>query len=254
MSTKKKLEISPEISLSIVQCINDAVGDRIKEDVKRHRLVTQNSTPSRIWDLLNTDLCTKFNSPDCMAYKSKRGPWEMVMVYEKCSGFLYSIMREKRYKEVYNKIRHRRRMHYVDILARHLNSDLISTTRQLSFIPTIPVTFEDQDKVVEAVQKLLENLLEDNVVLKRHVLVLFEGANFQLSSVRAVMVNSNLDIVAEEDWSKYISIEESIIVDQVEDANIPFNNPTRGLKLTAKADKRKRSAQIRKIKKENEPM
>jgi uncharacterized protein DUF5986 len=171
--------------------------------------------------LLNTDLCTKFNSPDCMAYKSNRGPWEMVMVYEKNSGFLYSIMREKRYKEIRDKIRKRKHMHYVDILVRHLNSDLISTTRQLSFIPNISVTFEDQDKVAEAVQKLLKNLLEDDVVLKRHVLVLFEGTKFQLSSVRAVMVDSNLDIVVQEDWSKYISIEESIIVDKVEDTNIP---------------------------------
>ncbi len=253
MSTKKKLEISPEISSTIVQCINDAVGDKIKEDIQRHHLMTQNSTPSRIWDLLNTDLCTKFNSPDCMAYTSKRGPWEMVIVYEKKSGFLYSLMREKRYKEIHHKIRHRKRMHYVDILVRHLNSDLISTKRQLSFIPIIPITFEDQDEISTAVQKLLENLLVDGVVLKRHVLVLFEGAKFQLSSVRAVMVDSNLDIVAEEDWSKYISVEESIIADQVEDINVPSNNPTRGLKLTDKATKRKRSAPIRKIKKENEP-
>lgn len=238
------LEVDSKIKAIITQCISDAVGDKIREDVRLHGLRTQNSIPTRIWDLLNTDLCHHFNSPDCMAYTSKRGPWEMILVYEKQSGFLYTFMREKRFTEIRAKVGKRRRMHYVDMLVRHLNPDLRAPVGQMSMFP---VHFDDETQLAESVRTLLANLLEDGAVVRRHVLVLFESARFILTSVRAVMVDTNLDIVIEQDWSNAISVEESVIAEQVDEPKNPANVPARGLKLTAKAAARKESNPVRQV-------
>ena len=246
---KNTLEVDSNIKAIITQCISDAVGDKIKEDIRLHGLKTQNSTPTRIWDLLNTDLCRHFNGPDCMAYTSKRGPWEMILVYEKQSGFLYTFMREKRFSEIRAKVGKRRRMHYVDMLVRHLNPDLKAPIGQTSMFP---IHFDDEAQLAESVQALLVNLLEDGAVVRRHVLVLFESSRFILTSVRAVMVYTNLDIVAEKNWSSSISVEESVIAEQVEEPKNPANAPTRGLKLTAKAAARKESNPLRPVDEKSE--
>jgi len=179
-----------------------------------------------------------------MAYTSKRGPWEMILVYEKQSGFLYTFMREKRFTEIRAKVGKRRRMHYVDMLVRHLNPDLRAPVGQMSMFP---VHFDDETQLAESVRTLLANLLEDGAVVRRHVLVLFESARFILTSVRAVMVDTNLDIVIEQDWSNAISVEESVIAEQVDEPKNPANVPARGLKLTAKAAARKESNPVRQV-------
>lgn len=248
MTENYELKIDSNVKLNIVQSISDAVGDKIKEDIQKNELKTQNSIPTRIWDFLNTDLCARFNSPDCMAYNAKRG-WEMIMVYEKASGFLYTFMRENRFAEVRSKIRKRKRMHYVDMLARHLNEDLRAPVGQMSFDE---VQFEDEEHLAEAVQKLLVNLVNDGVVVNHHVLVLFESSNYELNSVRAIMVNPNLDIVCEQNWSSYIAVQESVVVDHVKETYNSANNPEQSLKLTAKATVRKNTNPLKHKQKEQE--
>lgn len=239
------LEVDPSIVSQIVQSINDAVGDKIKEDIRRNELKTFNSIPTRIWDLLNTDLCNIFETPDCMAYITKRGPWQMVMVFEKKTGFLFTFMREKRFLEVQNEVGKRDKMHYVDMLARHLNPDLLAPNDQISFLPP---KFNDDEEILSAsVKKLLENLIKDGAIAQRHVLVLFESSHNELISIRGVMIDSNLNIAVQKNWSSHIPVQESVVIDQIEDFNkTPSNNPSRNLKFTAKANARQKQNPLKK--------
>ena len=41
-----------ELIAKVVRCVEDAVGDDIRADIRQHDLQTRNSIPSRIWDLL----------------------------------------------------------------------------------------------------------------------------------------------------------------------------------------------------------
>lgn len=50
------ISFPPELITKIVRCVEDAVGDDIRADIRQHDLQTRNSIPSRIWDLLNTNL------------------------------------------------------------------------------------------------------------------------------------------------------------------------------------------------------
>ncbi|MCD8633887.1 DUF5986 family protein, partial [Clostridioides difficile] len=94
---------------------------------------------------------------------------------------------------------------------------------------------------------------KDGAIIEHHVLLLFnQTAEYELTSIRAVMVDTNLNIVSEQNLSSYISIEESTVVEKVDKTNPAANNPTLGLKLTAKADARKKTHPLKKAKKEED--
>lgn len=243
-NTEVIINVTPEFITQIVECIASAVGDDIKEDIYSHRLATQNSTPFRIWDLLNTKLCGAFQSSDCMAAPTKRGPWEMVVVYDKQSENLFTFMREKRYAELHESVNKRKAPHYVDALVRVLNAELLAPIGQTSLFQDNP-NLTDDETLSSIVQKVLNNLQIDSGLVRHHVLVLFESSHFELNSVRAIMVDSCLNIVTEQDWSSYIAFEESTIMEQVE-SQTPANNPTRGLVLKPKATERKKQLHVRK--------
>ena len=230
--------VSPRIHNCIIQSVSDAVGDLIKEDVRRYRLRTRNGNAGRVWDFLNTSLCESLDSPDCMTYVVNRGPWEMVIVYEKETKWIYTIMREERFASIRHDTPRTRRMHYLDMFTRHFNSDLLASIGQTRmFIKE----FADEGDLSELVGKMLYALQADGAVIDRHVLVLFDCRNYQLTSIRAVMIDSNLDIVAEEDWTSSIPSTDSVIVEMEDYEANTAKDPNHGLRLTSKAAARKKN-------------
>ena len=232
--------LSPALIAKMVRCIEDAVGDDIRADIRQHDLQTKNSVPSRIWDLLNTNIIKTLDTEDCTIAKAHRGPWEMLVVYEKSTHCIFTFMREKRFAELRNCQHKRVHMHYIDMLAKQFNEELLSDQQQISFIPH---TFSDEDRLAELVQTMLHDLEGDAEVVRHHVLVLFETVGYQLTHIRAVMVTPSLDIVqnSEQDWSQYIAADESAVVEKVVNPKAPGNQPNRGLSLTAKAMARQKS-------------
>ena len=59
------ISFPPELIAKIVRCVEDAVGDDIRADIRQHDLQTRNSIPSRIWDLLNTNIIKALDTEDC---------------------------------------------------------------------------------------------------------------------------------------------------------------------------------------------
>ena len=229
-----------ELIAKIVRCVEDAVGDDIRADIRQHDLQTRNSTPSRIWDLLNTNVIKTLDTGDCTIAKAHRGPWEMLIVFEKSTQCILTFMREKRFAELRNRRHKRGCMHYIDMLTKQFNESLLSDQQQLSFIPH---TFSDEDRLADLVQTMLHDLEGEADIVRHHVLVLFETVGYQLTHIRAVMVTPSLDIAqnSEQDWSRYITADESAVVEEVADPGSPGNQPNRGLSLTAKAMARQKS-------------
>ena len=229
-----------ELIAKIVRCVEDAVGDDIRADVRHHDLQTRISVPFRIWDLLNTNIIKTLDTQDCTIAKAHRGLWEMLIVFERTTQCIFTFMREQRFTELRNRQHKRKNMHYLDMLAMQFNKDLLADEQQLRFIPH---TFSDEDRLSELVQTMLHDLEGDAEVVRHHVLVLFETVGYQLTHIRAVMVTPSLDIAqnSEQDWSRYITADESAVVEEVANPNTPGNRPNRGLSLTAKAMARKKS-------------
>ena len=93
----------------------------------------------------------------------------------------------------------------------------------------------------ELVQQLLKDLVDDIDLVNNHILVLFETIEYELMSVRAVMITPSLDVAdnAELSWSQFIS-NNSVIVDKVSSVDSTNNSPNKGLKLSVKATQRKK--------------
>lgn len=234
------INFKPELISTIVRCVEDAFGDDILADIRRHDLQTKNSIPSRRWDLLNTNLIKNLDIEDCPIIITKRGPWEMVVVLEKSTQCILTFMREKRFSELCKSKRNRQNMHYIDMLSQHFNKDLRSNQQQLNFSH---YTFSDENRLAEQVQEMLHDFESNSEIIRHHVLILFETVGYQLTHIRAVMLTPSLEIAqnSEQDWSQYIASDESTVVEKVTNPSAPGNQPNRGLSLTAKAMARQKS-------------
>lgn len=123
-----------EIAQIIVSCVENAAGDDIRSDIRRNRLKTTNSVPARIWDLMNTNLIDSLELKNCTLVTVHRRPWQMIVIYERTTHHIITIMREKRFLELQKGQNKRSQMHYLDIFAKHFNKDLISEqSKPLSF-------------------------------------------------------------------------------------------------------------------------
>lgn len=246
-----KINFPPELISKIVRCVEEATGNDIRIDIQKNNLQTRNSVPARVWDLLNTNLINELDIDECTIAKTKRGPWEMLVIFEKTTQCVFTFMREKRFEELKKQQYKRRNMHYVDMLSKQFNSDLIAEENQLSLFE---VSFSDEDRLSELVQNLLSELKSDADIVKNHVLVLFEAVGYQLTHIRAVMVTPSLDIAkdCDENWSQYISGNESAVVEKIEAPASPSNQPSRGLSLKPKAlNRQKSNSKIKEADKEN---
>lgn len=118
------------------------------------------------------------------------------------------------------------------------------------FPPKVP----DYDEMKQQLQKLLHTLVESPDELKRHVLVLFT-ANYEtgLTAIRAVTVNRTLTIIDQVNWSCYIDLNSMAVVETVEEGNNNYDTPDMGIKLTKKAELRKKKvAELKKFDKRAE--
>lgn len=241
MQTNVEFNLDEEFSRLIVQCIHDAWGDRTKEIVVKNRFRTKNSVPFLRWENFSVLLCDEFNSSERMTYLANRSAWTLPLLYDQESGFLITFMRETRFEELKSEYIIRSKMHYIDLLAHYLNKDLKADIQQLElpFFNNFQKMFEDEKQMPEIIQKFLFQLFEDGCQLKRHVLILFDNSGYDITSVRAVMIDKWMNIVYEENWSSYIPTDLSIIVDEVVDNANVNADPQHGLKYTSKYDKRK---------------
>ena len=136
-------------------------------------------------------------------------------------------------------------MHYLDAFSQCLNYELCAPAKQQSLFDTETKESKTWDEATKVVEKMTASFGKEGLI-EHHVLVLFNAEGYQLTSVRAVMIDSDLDIVCSENWSKYISANESIVTEVVTAEDVAYANPRRGLRLNAKATQRQTSqAKIR---------
>ena len=100
-------------------------------------------------------------------------------------------------------------------------------------------------KYKDVVDKVLNVITEKGKIINGFVLILFDADKQNLLSARMVLLNSELEIYAEENLNKYIRTKTSIVVDSV--ADYPDKkpvDPTMGLKIKAKAQERKANKEL----------
>lgn len=119
----------------INKCISEAIGDDIKGCLRREQIDEKRSNGKKFlkWDLVNRNFIMNFSAGNLTAEYAKRGAWNMVPLYDKETGTIYTVMREERFREIQRKQTRRKKAHYVDALVKSFNFDL-SREHQLSLL------------------------------------------------------------------------------------------------------------------------
>ena len=225
---------SDEFIKSIVSSISSAVTDDIMQDTRQANMErsVMNSYPSRIWDLINRNVCTAFTyNPDVVVAFTKRGPWNLIAIFDKATGMLLTLMREERFFEIKRDSKNHK--HYVYELANMFNADL--EIQQQSFF----AIDENKDKIKKSIERICNDLLISTEMVEHHAMVLFSSRDELLHSIRCCMINCNFEECESVSWNEYIGVSESLVVEQTDDDDHKKNNPAMGLLYTPKAKKKK---------------
>jgi hypothetical protein len=233
MNEYQALNKTPDFINKIGSSLLDAVGDDIKIDIKINELDTTNSSPSRVWDFINRNIGNQFSDGDYITHTTKRGSWEMKPIFEKSTGTLFTVMREERLIDLRKELPKRRTEHYAQALSGFFNKNLVPNRNQLSLFQN--QNCFDEEQAEKIVHKILKDLsIPDNIV-RNYAIILFSSKNYELVSLKCCLVKSDLSIVAEVDWSRYIDVVESSVVDLSVDSKPNYLNPANGLTFKPKA-------------------
>lgn len=226
---------SDDFIKSIVSSINSAVTDDIMQDTRQANMdrSVMNSYPFRIWDLINRNVRTAFTyNSDVVVAFTKRGPWNLIAIFDKTTGMLLTLMREERFREV--KRDSKSHKHYVYELANMFNADL--EIQQQSFF----AADENTEKIKKSIERICNDLLISTDMVQHHAIVLFSSSDELLRSIRCCMINCNFEECEDVSWNEYIGVSESFVVEQTNNDDHKKNNPTMGLVYTPKAKKKKK--------------
>lgn len=201
MDIKNNLErISTTIVQKIYQCLFQAVGEDYQEAEAKLDLETHVSKPFIVWDLIYRNLIRNFSdsSDSNVLYATqKRGMWEVMLLFDKESKMLFSFMRDIRFKSI-RKVKRWKQPEYIRALLT-LNENLQAENKQQCFFGDN--TQQDNLQLKNTLNSLCENFSEPIVSdIDHHVLVVFSSNYGQITSLKAMVLDSDLDIVTEQDW------------------------------------------------------
>jgi len=103
---------------NIVKCLGNAIGDDLLACLRREGIHEKRSNGKSTlkWDFINRNIVLTFSGSKVTAEYTHRGAWYMVPLIDKENGFLFTLMREERFKELSKKQEKRRKAHYIDAL------------------------------------------------------------------------------------------------------------------------------------------
>lgn len=195
----------------------------IKEQLKYH-----NGKHTTIWDYIFTNIENSFKDRSgfkCFSVE-RCALWSFAVIYKEDTDVLYLILKEKRFNELRNDSN---LYHYVKIFNSkncclyNERPEQIDCFSELGF----EATTDDYN-----IDKDLENMLgEIKDKVKHCVNILFREGSDGITKISANIATQDLNIVATQDWSEYITADIEEISDtnnyiankEVELPNIPLN-------------------------------
>ena len=143
----------------------------------------------------------------------KRGMWEILLLYDKESNMLLSFMRENRLKNI-RKANQKLQPQYIHALLM-LNQRLQAKAKQQTLFDMEKLDRDDR-QLLTMLNSLCENFNEPIMgSIGHHALVVFATNSGQLCSLKAYVLDSDLDIVSEQDWLDQSKPIMSIAIDSV---------------------------------------
>lgn len=165
-------------------------------------LIDENNLPTNVgsglfrWNFINRNLSAASNDDFELSFP-KRGAWKFILLREKNTGLSFSVMTEQNLKRLQSNPSFQ--AHYLEALVSgNVIRDPIEGQRY--FVDLFP----ERDAVF--LSNLRNQLLSGfSGTVEEHVLVLFDYNDIGVTSARAVLLTSSLEITVSENWTQYLT-------------------------------------------------
>lgn len=225
MSDDLIIDMKSEDKKVIVQALQNGL-ERFEEHITNIKTITNIGYTGTKWDIINTECRDALPESKYDVVVYKRGVWKLILMYDRESKTLYTLMKENRYEAVCKTVK-ANKVHYLEAIAT-VNKDLAEEKQeQIAFFEGFNEL--KMKKIDNTVEELLNNI---NGEVKKHVLITFTDKNLELVSISALVVTHSLQILYKEDWSAYIEPKYSLDLD-----NVIIDNDDEEIKLGLKVTK-----------------
>lgn len=199
--------------ISIIDGVSAGLGDDTKQILQKESINPKysNSKKDLKWDLLHRNIRQNLKGSHIMAEFAKVPGWKILPLFDTIEGNLYLLMKEYRFNNILKTRKKRSKDHYMEELVKTFNLG-IEDFQQISFV--------ENDSLPLEVSKVISNILSDisleKDLIQRFAVILFDDLNDELVSMRCCILDSNFNIVRQDNWSQYIKHDDSIITEKVE--------------------------------------
>lgn len=221
------------MKINFYQQVYSSISQAIKEDLESYtsqrNLVTQNSRNFLKWDLINTNIKESLTSSNYEVEIVKMGSWKFLLILDKESNTLYSLMNTKRYETICSN---------KTVNAPLYIKALVELNQQLGYAQTS--LFEDE-KHDSCYTDLLNELCRtfyshDNDFSNiNYKIITFATNRFdEVVGLNLLTLDINLDLLNKENLFEYITPEYQNNIEQVSELDI--QKPV--LKIKTKGEQR----------------
>lgn len=242
--------ISKENINDLIEKLASSLGDEVELGLKSMEIEEKHSVSRNYlkWDLFNKNCIKAFSEGTLIARYARRGPWHMVPLVDFSSNFIFSVMREARFKELSRGKSRRKKAHYMEAFAQSFNFDLGESSQMSIFLEK---QFGEEE-VAKIVNDILNDMNVEREAIQNYAVILFNEFNHELISIKCCVINSELEIIEEEDWSSYIKHRESVIPEVVEAEESSQYKQSVSLKPKARERAKQKQAVDKKRKKQEQ--
>ena len=230
--------ISQDVKQKIFECISQAIGEDRQEADAHLELRTYVSGPFLNWDLIYRNLMNSFGDENVKYSATIRGMWTVLLLYDVKSGLLFSFMRDTRLENIRRSKMENQPQYVRSLIA--LNEEFQAPYKQQTLFGIETESLQKQSELMKILNDLCANFnCSVNPKEVHHALICFSGKLGGLSSLKAYILDSDLDVVCEQDWLNTVK---PIISNTIETAEQNHDAPA--LSLKPKAEKRLKEKEL----------
>lgn len=232
------IDLPKEFIQQIVEAVSAGVGDNVKKVLRQENIDPKhsNSKGHSVYDYINRNI-RELNNRRFITEYAKACSWNYVPIYDTVTGYIYVLLKKDRYEELIreknNKKKGTKFSHYIYADTNIINADIEPEYVQLSFLEP-----EEDEKLLYKVENMLRDIHVPFDMVNRFALLLFEVANYELTSISCCIPDRDFNIRYQYSWNEYINYENSIITDIIDETDIvEEDNRVRTPSLVSLSDK-----------------
>lgn len=194
----EKIPLEAEVIRTIIKAIESA-DFLFKDFMREEDFDTDNGADSFIWNFYNRAITNALPADRFQIPVEQRGCWKFPEIYDKKTGYLYTLMRETRLAHLRNNASSEM-FHYTNVLSK-LNDSLSDSyclaNEQMNLFE--PNYSPDDNDMLENILKSLTGQLDGPV--NRYVLIAFNIVHGQVSMIKGVVPAIGMQYFNEEMWT-----------------------------------------------------